>query len=171
MELAMEILREATVRMPKQVGGALSIVGVLVIGQAAVSAGFVSPITVVVLALTTVGSFATPAYNMAIGFRMMRFPLLLITGIFGFYGLILGLLFVNNHVLSLKSFGVPYLSPVAPINLCGLKDTAIRAPLNWLLDRPEHLYVKNKRRIRPDDSPPTNPLAMENMDRQGGEES
>lgn len=171
MELAMEILREATVRMPKQVGGALSIVGVLVIGQAAVSAGFVSPITVVVLALTTVGSFATPAYNMAIGFRMMRFPLLLITGIFGFYGLILGLLFVNNHVLSLKSFGVPYLSPVAPINLSGLKDTAIRAPLNWLLDRPEHLYVKNKRRIRPDDSPTTNPLAMENMERQRGDKT
>ncbi|MFP7296712.1 spore germination protein [Neobacillus niacini] len=165
MELAMEILREATVRMPKQVGGALSIVGVLVIGQAAVSAGFVSPITVVVLALTTVGSFATPAYNMAIGFRMMRFPLLFMTGIFGFYGLILGLLFLNNHVLSLKSFGVPYLSPIAPINLNGLKDTAIRAPLNWLLDRPDHLFSPNKRRIRPDDSETTNPLAMENMER------
>lgn len=70
----MEVLREATLRMPQQVGGALSIVGVLVIGQAAVAAGFVSPITVVVVALTMIGSFATPAYDAAIALRMLRFP-------------------------------------------------------------------------------------------------
>lgn len=168
MEAAMEILREATVRMPKQVGGALSIVGVLVIGQAAVQAGFVSPITVVVIALTTVGSFATPAYNMAIGFRMMRFPLLVLTGIFGFYGLMLGLLFVNNHVLSLRSFGVPYLSPIAPLNFGGIKDTFVRAPLNWLLDRPEELYPQNEKRIQPNDTRPNNPLSEENNKKRGG---
>lgn len=168
MEAAMEILREATVRMPKQVGGALSIVGVLVIGQAAVEAGFVSPITVVVIALTTIGSFATPAYNMAIGFRMMRFPLLIMTGLLGFYGLVLGLLLVNNHVLSLKSFGVPYFSPMAPLNFEGLKDTVIRAPLNWLLDRPKELHPVNKRRIRPNDLGPTNPLADEHVNSEGG---
>lgn len=169
MEAAMEILREATVRMPKQVGGALSIVGVLVIGQAAVEAGFVSPITVVVIALTTIGSFATPAYNMAIGFRMTRFPLLLLTGVFGFYGLMLGLLFINNHLLSLKSFGVPYLSPLAPLNFGGLKDTFIRAPLNWLLDRPEELQTRNQRRINPHDSHPNNPLSPENNQQRGRE--
>jgi spore germination protein KA len=163
MESAMEILREATIRMPQQVGGALSIVGVLVIGQAAVSAGFVSPITVVVIALTTIGSFATPAYNMAIGFRMMRFPLLLLTGILGFYGLILGLIFINNHVLSLKSFGVPYLSPIAPLHFGGIKDTFIRAPLNWLIDRPEELYPLNKRRMKPVDSQTSSLLSAENV--------
>jgi spore germination protein KA len=63
MDVSMEVLREATLRLPQQVGGALSIVGVLVIGQAAVAAGFISPITVVIIALTTIGSFATPAYN------------------------------------------------------------------------------------------------------------
>ncbi|MDQ0233460.1 spore germination protein [Metabacillus malikii] len=168
MEAAMEILREATVRMPKQVGGALSIVGVLVIGQAAVSAGFVSPITVVVIALTTIGSFATPAYNMAIGFRMMRFPLLIMTGLLGFYGLVLGLLFVNNHVLSLRSFGVPYFSPMAPLNVAGLKDTIIRAPLNWLLDRPEELHTRNKRRINPNDLGPSNALSPENIKQSRG---
>lgn len=169
MEAAMEILREATVRMPKQVGGALSIVGVLVIGQAAVEAGFVSPITVVIIALTTIGSFATPAYNMAIGFRMMRFPLLVFTGIFGFYGLMLGLLFISNHLLSLKSFGVPYLSPIAPLNFGGMKDTIIRAPLNWLLDRPEELHSSNQRRINPDDDHGSNPLAPENANHEGGD--
>lgn len=163
----MEILREATVRMPKQVGGAISIVGVLVVGQAAVEAGFVSPITVVVIALTSIGSFATPAYNVAIGFRMMRFPLLILTGIFGFYGLMIGLLFITNHVLSLKSFGVPYLSPIAPLNFGGLKDTIFRAPLNWLLDRPEELQTQNQRRINPHDSYPNNPLLQKNKQKSG----
>ncbi|BDH62564.1 spore germination protein [Lysinibacillus sp. PLM2] len=167
MESAMEILREATVRMPKQVGGAISIVGVLVVGQAAVEAGFVSPITVVVIALTSIGSFATPAYNVAIGFRMMRFPLLILTGIFGFYGLMIGLLFITNHVLSLKSFGVPYLSPIAPLNFGGLKDTIFRAPLNWLLDRPEELQTQNQRRINPHDSYPNNPLLQKNKQKSG----
>ncbi len=167
LEAAMEILREATVRMPKQVGGALSIVGVLVVGQAAVEAGFVSPITVVVIALTSIGSFATPSYNMAIGFRMLRFPLLIITGLFGFYGLMLGLLFTCNHLLSLKSFGVPYLSPIAPANFGGLKDTIFRAPLNWLLDRPEELQTKNKRRINPHDSKPSNPLLGKSHTKEG----
>src|SRR5699024_1243091 len=80
MEVSMEVLREATIRLPQQVGGALTIVGVLVVGQAAVSAGFASPITVVVIALTTIGSFATPAYNAAIALRMLRFPLVMLAG-------------------------------------------------------------------------------------------
>jgi spore germination protein KA len=74
MEISMEVLREATLRLPQQVGGALSIVGVLVVGQAAVAAGFISPITVVIIALTTIGSFATPAYNAALALRLLRFP-------------------------------------------------------------------------------------------------
>ncbi|MCC2686799.1 MAG: GerA spore germination protein, partial [Paenibacillaceae bacterium] len=82
MEISMEVLREATLRLPQQVGGALSIVGVLVIGQAAVSAGFVSPITVVVIALTTIGSFATPAYDAALALRILRFPLIMLAGAF-----------------------------------------------------------------------------------------
>jgi spore germination protein KA len=158
MESAMEILREATVRMPKQVGSALSIVGVLVVGEAAVSAGFVSPITVVVIALTSIGSFATPAYNMAIGFRMVRFPLLFLTGLLGFYGFILGVLLVNNHLISLKSFGVPYMSPLSPMNFEGLKDTLVRAPLHALKDRPENLLPIKKKRVQNDKLEKNNPL-------------
>ncbi|TSI07919.1 spore germination protein [Lysinibacillus sp. BW-2-10] len=162
MEAAMEILREATVRMPKQVGGALSIVGVLVVGQAAVMAGFVSPITVVVIAITTIGSFATPAYSMATGFRMLRFFLIFMTGVLGLYGLILGLILVMNHLLSLRSFGVPYLSPMSPMNWGGMRDSFIRAPLRWLIDRPEELFVKNSKRINnPKEYPTTNPLGPE----------
>lgn len=147
MEASMEVLREATVRLPRQVGGALSIVGVLVIGQAAVEAGFVSPITVVVIALTTIGSFATPAYNAALALRLLRFPLVISAGMFGLYGVMVGLLLIANHLLSLKSFGVPYLSPVVPGNFSGMKDTVIRAPLWSMKKRPAQLHTPNINRL------------------------
>ncbi|WP_071394074.1 spore germination protein [Bacillus tuaregi] len=148
MEVAMEILREATVRMPQQVGGALSIVGVLVIGQAAVMAGFVSPITVVIIALSTIGSFVTPSYNAATSFRMLRFPLIILSGAFGLLGLATGLMLIINHMLSLRSFGVPYLAPVTPWNYQGFKDSLIRAPLRWLMHRPAQLHTQNAVRAK-----------------------
>ncbi|MFD0695534.1 spore germination protein [Paenibacillus sp. GCM10027628] len=147
MDVSMEVLREATLRLPQQVGGALSIVGVLVIGQAAVSAGFVSPITVVVIALTTIGSFATPAYNAALALRLLRFPLVFFAGMFGLYGVMVGLILIANHVLSLKSFGVPYMSPIVPGNYEGMKDTVIRGPLWWMKKRPSLLHTPNRNRV------------------------
>ncbi|WP_241558999.1 spore germination protein [Oceanobacillus halophilus] len=159
MEVAMEILREATIRMPQQVGGALSIVGVLVIGEAAVSAGFVSPITVVIIALSTIGSFATPSYNAAIAFRLLKFPLIILSGFIGLLGLAVGLMFIINHMISLRSFGVPYLSPVSPWNKQGFKDSLIRAPLRWLTERPAELQPKDKVRVESGvESGPTNPF-------------
>lgn len=147
MEISMEVLREATIRLPQQVGGALSIVGVLVVGQAAVAAGFVSPITVVVIALTTIGSFATPAYNAALALRLLRFPIIIISGMFGLYGVMIGLILINNHLLSLKSFGVPYLSPIVPGNFEGMKDTVFRAPLWWMKRRPTMLHTPDRTRV------------------------
>ncbi|MDF2717237.1 MAG: spore germination protein GerA [Paenibacillus sp.] len=147
MEISMEVLREATIRLPQQVGGALSIVGVLVVGQAAVAAGFVSPITVVIIALTTIGSFATPAYNAALALRLLRFPIIIISGMFGLYGVMLGLIVINNHLLSLKSFGVPYLSPIVPGNFEGMKDTVFRAPLWWMKRRPSMLHTLDHTRV------------------------
>jgi spore germination protein KA len=147
MEVTMEVLREATIRLPQQVGGALSIVGVLVVGQAAVSAGFASPITVVIIALTTIGSFATPAYNAALALRLLRFPLIMMAGMFGLYGVMVGLIFIINHIISLKSFGVPYLSPVVPGNFDGMKDTVIRWPWWDMKKRPALLHPKNENRI------------------------
>ncbi|HZG54866.1 spore germination protein [Paenibacillus sp.] len=147
MEISMEVLREATIRLPQQVGGALSIVGVLVIGQAAVSAGFASPITVVVIALTTIGSFATPAYNAAFALRMLRFPLIFLAGMFGLYGIVVGLILIGNHALSLRSFGVPYLTPAVPGNWQGLKDLLIRSPLWWMKSRPALLQTGDAERV------------------------
>lgn len=147
IEISMEVLREATIRLPQQVGGALSIVGVLVIGQAAVAAGFASPITVVIIALTTIGSFATPAYNAALALRLLRFPLIIIAGIFGLYGVMIGLILIANHLLSLKSFGVPYLSPLVPASFEGMKDLLIRGPLWWMKRRPDFLKARDPVRV------------------------
>lgn len=147
IEISMEVLREATIRLPQQVGGALSIVGVLVIGQAAVAAGFASPITVVIIALTTIGSFATPAYNAALALRLLRFPLIIMAGIFGLYGVMIGLILILNHLLSLKSFGIPYLSPLVPANFQGMKDLLIRSPLWWMSERPAFLRPLEKNRL------------------------
>ncbi|SEF91298.1 spore germination protein [Paenibacillus sp. UNC499MF] len=151
MEISMEVLREATIRLPQLIGGALSIVGVLVIGQAAVSAGFSSPITVVIIALTTVGSFATPAYNAAIALRMLRFPLIVLAGCFGLYGIMFGMILITNHLLSIRSFGVPYMSPITPFNAQEWKDTLLRGPIWWMTDRPGHLKsLQAKRRLHID---------------------
>ena len=147
IEVAMEILREATVRLPQQVGGALSIVGVLIIGQAAVEAGFASPVTVVVIALATIGSFATPVYTAAFALRMLRFPMLIMAGIFGLYGVVVGAIVILNHMLSLKSFGVPYMSPVSPPDKEGMKDVVVRSPLWKMKNRPRFLQPQDKNRV------------------------
>lgn len=147
MEGAMEILREATVRLPKQIGGALSIVGVLIIGQAAVEAGLSSPITVVVIAMTTIGSFATPVYGASFALRMLRFPLVILAGIFGLYGVMIGLIVILNHMLSLKSYGIPYMSPVSPGNPEGMKDVIIRFPFQWMPRRPIIFHPENDIRV------------------------
>lgn len=148
IEVAMEVLREATVRLPKQVGGALSIVGVLVIGQAAVEAGLSSPITVVVIAITTIGSFATPAYSAAFALRMLRFPIMIMAGMFGLYGVVIGIIFIFNHMVSLKSFGVPYMAPVSPEDYQGVKDVVFRSPLWWMPKRPNFLHPDNRNRLK-----------------------
>ncbi|ARK30924.1 spore germination protein [Halalkalibacter krulwichiae] len=168
MEIAMEVLREATVRLPQQVGGALSIVGVLVIGQAAVEAGFVNPITVVVIALTTIGSFATPAYNAAIALRMLRFPLVILSGIFGLIGLMFGFILVMNHILSLKSFGVPYLTPIVPGDFQGMKDTIIRMPLWKMPKRPGQFHPKNQDRLGKNEDMEFNQEQSNPLDLQAG---
>lgn len=147
MEVSMEVLREATIRLPQMIGGALSIVGVLVIGQAAVGAGLASPITVVIVALTTIGSFATPAYNAAIALRMLRFPLIVLAGMFGLYGVMIGTILILNHLLYLESFGVPYMTPYIPGKWRDLKDTLVRVPLWWMRRRPSFLHPRNPDRL------------------------
>ncbi|HET7656829.1 MAG TPA: spore germination protein [Bacillales bacterium] len=136
MEISIEILREAAIRLPGMIGPTIGIVGALVIGQAAVQAGLVSPLMVIIVSLTTISSFASPSYNAAISVRLIRFPMMIMAGTFGLYGIMLLLLLVFLHICTLKSFGVPYIAPIAPSHIFDLKDVVFRAPLQWMERRP-----------------------------------
>ncbi|UFJ39191.1 spore germination protein [Brevibacillus humidisoli] len=136
MEITIEILREASVRLPGPIGPTIGIVGALVVGEAAVTAGLASPIMVIIVALTTIGSFATPSYSAAISIRMLRFPMMIMAGIFGLYGIMLFLILIVIHLSSIKSFGVPYMSPLSPIKIRDMRDLLVRLPLSRMRRRP-----------------------------------
>lgn len=108
MEGAFEILREAGQRMPRTVGQTVSVVGVLVIGQAAVAAKIVSPIMIVIVGTTAISSFAIPNLEFADAIRLLRFPAILLAAVFGLYGLMLGVMVVTVDLLDRSSFGQPF---------------------------------------------------------------
>ena len=151
MLLFFEILREAGVRLPRPIGQAVSIVGALVIGEAAVSAGLIGAPMVIVVAVTAVSSFTVPA-QMDSG-TIIRFALLILAGFMGGVGVAVGLFAILIHMATLKSFGIPYLMPVAPLDKNGLKDTFIRAPLWKLTKRPKGMAVDDIRQ-KPLPKPP-----------------
>jgi spore germination protein KA len=127
-ELIMEMVREAGVRLPQQFGPAVSIVGALVLGQAAIQAGFVPPGLVIVVTLSTISSFAVPRAEKAISYRLVRFPLLLLGSTIGFFGIAFGLMFMVYHFSSLKSLGVPYFALYTPGHMKRLLVRAIVVP-------------------------------------------
>jgi spore germination protein KA len=128
MELIFEVLREAGIRMPRAVGQALSIVGALILGQAAVQAGFVSASMVIIVSITAIASFTIPYYNMSIAARILRFFLLLAGAYIGLFGILIGGLIILIHMCSLRSFGEPYFAPFAPFRLQSQKDTILVVP-------------------------------------------
>lgn len=147
MEFMFEGLREAGIRLPKPVGSAVSIVGALVIGQAAVQAGIVSAPVVIVVATTGIASFAIPRYNLGTAYRFLRFPMLILAGTLGLYGIVIGVFFILIHLLKLRSFGVPYLSPVAPLFFKNLNDVFIRTPRWNMIYRPALTSGANQKRV------------------------
>lgn len=166
MEFTFEILREAGVRLPRSIGQAVSIVGALVIGQAAVQAGIVSPLMVIVVAFTGIASFTFPSYDLGITVRLLRFPLMLLAGFLGLFGVMIGIIMISIHLVSLRSLGVPYLSPLAPLHLADIKDVFIRVPW-WMMDeRPSEISKINRRRLAPN-LMPTPPQAEKNQKGEG----
>ncbi|MBP2654599.1 MAG: spore germination protein [Firmicutes bacterium] len=132
MEFTFEILREAGIRMPRAIGPAISIVGALVIGQAAVEAGIISAAMVIVVSITAISSFAVPNYEMSNAIRAIRFVLMFLAGILGLYGVFMGLIILTLHLCKIKSLGIPYMTPIAPKIKGGNRDTIFRFPL-WKL--------------------------------------
>ncbi|MFF2289818.1 spore germination protein [Peribacillus butanolivorans] len=146
MEVAFEILREASLRMPKAIGQAISIVGTLVIGTAAVEAGIVSAAMVIVVAITAISSFVLPSFTISMSIRMLRFPMMALAASFGLFGIIVGVIALVLHMCSLRSYGVPYMSPFAPFIGEDMKDTLIRVPRWGMFARPRLISQKNNKR-------------------------
>lgn len=145
MGLLFEIIREAGIRMPRAVGQAISIVGALIIGEAAIRAGLVGAPIVIITALTALSSFiVTPALDAV---TLLRIPFLLAGGVMGLPGIISFLIFVIIHMASIRSFGVPYLSPIAPFAKEDWKDVLIRVPWWAMKNRPRMLFPKQNKRV------------------------
>ncbi|MFC3803192.1 spore germination protein [Cohnella sp. GCM10012308] len=144
MEVAFEALREASVRIPKSIGQAVSIIGALIIGTAAVQAGIVSAAMVIIVSLTGIASFIIPNFDLGLSFRLLRFPMMLLAGAFGIFGIACGLIIIYVHMLNLESFGMPYLSPLTPQITNAIKDTFIRAPWWKMRKRPPTAIGANR---------------------------
>ncbi|MCS0824839.1 spore germination protein [Cytobacillus firmus] len=141
MQISLEFLKEASIRLPQPIAQTIGIVGALIIGTAMVEAGLVSNAMIIVVALTAVSSFVLPNIEMSNTTRILGFPLMILAAAFGFFGIVIGLLILFIHLAQLRSFGVPYFAPFAPLRPKELKDTFIRVPI-WLLNnRPEDSQV------------------------------
>lgn len=134
MEITLETMREGALRIPTPIGQTVGVVGGIVIGQAAVQAGIVSNIMIIVVAITAISSFVIPNYDMGAAVRLLRFPMMLAAALFGIVGLVIGWMTLIGHLISLESLGTPYGTPLAPFRFADMKDAFLRFPL-WAIRR------------------------------------
>ncbi|SHF48690.1 spore germination protein [Caloramator proteoclasticus] len=146
MELCIEILREGGVRLPNPVGTTLAIVGGIVIGDAATKANIVSHATLFVVAITVVSTFLIPNYQMALSIRFLRFPMLVLAQLFGFYGILVGFYILLVALVKLDSFGIPYFSPMAPSRFKDFGDVFVRDNIRKIFNEPVSLKPSLSRR-------------------------
>jgi len=140
MMTALELLREAGVRLPGPIGQTIGIVGGLVVGEAAVRAGIVSPIMVIVIAVNAISSFAIPSYSVAIGFRLLTFIFLALSSLAGLYGIAIGYIWFVLYLCTLKSFGANYLDPFVNLDPEKMEDLMVRYPLRFMSKRPDFTH-------------------------------
>jgi len=132
LEIIIELLREAGARLPTKVGQTIGIVGGIVLGTAAVQAGITSNILIIIIALCALSSFTTPNYLMGNVIRILRFPIIVLAGFWGFYGVMLAFCFMIIHLLRQSSLGAPYLAPVFPPRWRDWPDSIIRLPMPFI---------------------------------------
>lgn len=136
MELTIELLREASVRLPTYIGTTIGVVGGIIIGQAAVNAGIVSNVFIIIVGLTAISSYVLPNYEFGLTILLLRFGLLIMAAFFGIVGLSVGIAVIIIHLLSLESLGQPYLMPIFPLKISDLKDSIVRLPVQFMKKRP-----------------------------------
>lgn len=155
MDITFELLREAQLRMPRSIGQAMSILGALVLGQVVIQSGLVGPHALLVVAITAITSFMVGRIKITQATRLLRFSLIISASILGILGLVLMLVVVITHQVTLRSYGVPYMYPLAPRNWQAMKDVLIRAP-RWAQTDLPSAYIWDERR-RPVTAKPTPP--------------
>lgn len=143
MEIAFELIREAGIRIPGPIGPTLSIVGALILGQAAVAANLVSPILIIVVALTAIGSFAIPDFSLGYSFRALRFIYIILASFAGLLGISLGIFIHLLVLVHAKSFGVPFMVPFAPKTSRTRTNAILKTPLWKEEDRPDFINPKD----------------------------
>lgn len=148
MLMAFEILIESGIRLPRTIGNAVSILGALVVGEAAVTAKLVSPGVVIVVALAGIATFTMPNQDLSNALRLWRFLLAIFSSIAGLVGLSIGNLLLLFHLCTIETFGIPYLIPFVSHEGKEYADTIFRLPLYLNKYRPDELKVQNKRKQR-----------------------
>ncbi|WP_227793492.1 spore germination protein [Paenibacillus guangzhouensis] len=144
MELTFLLLYEAGIRLPRAVGSAISIVGALVLGQAAVEANLISAGMVIIVSITAITSQIFPNVELGISIRYMRFAMMAVAAVFGLVGMFIGCILIILHIAHLKSFGVSFSKPIAPFNWRAQRDNFIRVPWrlrDWKRMEMEHKYT------------------------------
>ncbi|RUL50900.1 spore germination protein [Lysinibacillus antri] len=132
LEIIIELLREAGAKLPTKVGQTIGIVGGIVIGTAAVQAGITSNILIIIVALGALSSFTTPNYMMGNAIRIIRFPIIILAGFWGYFGIMLAVCFIFTHLLRQTTLGAPYLAPFYPPRWKDWPDSIIRLPSTFL---------------------------------------
>ncbi|MEH6991396.1 spore germination protein [Neobacillus drentensis] len=151
MQFILELLKEASIRLPSPIAQTIGIVGGLVIGTAVVDAHIVSNMMIVVIGCTAIASFVAPINEMGTSARLLGFPTMIAASLFGFFGIVFVLMMIFMHLSKLDSFGTPYFSPLSPFKKEDLKDSLIRLPLWKLNTRPtdaKPAYATQQRKTR-----------------------
>lgn len=146
--LSFEILIEAGLRLPLAVGTTMSILGGLVVGQAAVSANLISPAVVVIVALAGIAGFIMPNQDLSSGIRLSRYILAILAAFAGFFGLAIGMILLITHLCSLDNYNTAYMSPFVDVEKRNIIDTLFRFPTKYFVKRPDDIVPKNRRKRR-----------------------
>jgi len=128
MDIAIELLAEASTRLPAIIGGAATLVGGLIIGSAAVEANIISSTMIIIVAVTAIGLFTIPHYEMGLAWRIAKYLITVSAALFGLFGIANAFIILVIYLSSLRSFGQPYLSPVGPYRPGDYEDFILRAP-------------------------------------------
>lgn len=146
-EFMIEVLREAGARLPTKIGQTMGIVGGIVIGEAAVQAGWTSNILIIVGSISALASFTSPSYLMSVTIRLIRFPLIILSGLLGMLGIMFGVVFLIIHLLKITSLGRPYLVPLYPLQLKDFNKVFFRSPFPFYSRRAKTYRPKKMKRF------------------------